>query len=613
MKRHLPTVLVIFLLIAGLSMLFYPDVATWWNGRSQRGMVMIYDEEVALLSQARIDEQFARAAEVNADLAELPSGAPLLIAHLATRPDDYLNILYLRGIMGRVEIPVIGVNLPIFHTTEHWALDRGVGHLEGTSFPIGGYSTHSVLTAHTGLHNARMFSDMEGNVNIGDNFFIRIMGQTFAYEVDQIQTILPHEIESLRIIPGEDLVTLITCTPYAVNSHRLLVRGHRVEYTLHMAEEIVQTITVSASGHDIRVFIFVGLFLLFMLVFMIHTAVKGKKVNNPRRQRRPAHTPVPVHQPAYNAAGPGGYLEGQLIMEDLFNELESKSRATERMRIAQQKTRALKPALVNRHAPVRRNKKPMPSMTKYIAICSIAILVMIGIGAVVASLSQPSGRDDQTAVAGFVTRFEDYNAEYMDRLIAERMARWLEGGELELLDESHNPLTWLHEEMTEHNRRLYAAGQAGIPDPFSYSQATSSLRNFDFEDEEMIGFVTVPSIELELPIYMGASRQNLHRGLAHVTNTSLPVGGNNSNAVIAGYMDLRRTTLLNNIDQISIGDEIHITNFYETIVYTVFYVRQSSSTPADAFAIQSGHDIITLIGYRQGSNERYTVVATRAY
>ena len=600
MSKHLPTFIVVLLLILGLSMLFYPDIASWWNGRSQRGMVLVYDEEVSRLSQEIINAQFRRAAEVNAELSELADGAPLLIAHLAAVPDDYEDILNVSGIMARVEIPVIGVNLPIFHTTQARALDRGVGHLEGTAFPIGGYSTHSVLTAHTGLANARMFSDMEGNVGIGDRFFIQVLGQRLAYEVDQILTILPHEIESLRVIQGQDLVTLITCTPYAVNSHRLLVRGRRIEYIPYMAEEIEQAII--ATRVDIRIFIFVGLFLMFMITFGIYSAVKGRESHNP-----PTRKPVRLGQPVYEATNPEKHHKSPF--EDLFNDLASRPK---------QSPKALKPALINNFASDKRKsaKKPMPNMKKNIFACFIVLTIILGGSVAVAqALGQPGSRGNgQNAITDFVSRIDDYKADYMDRWVAERLGRWLDSGELDVLGPTDgDPLLWLHQLITEHNRNLYDSGQGSLPDPFDYSQENFNLSRFGFTDEEMIGFVTIPSIDIELPVFMGASRENLHRGLAHVTNTSLPVGGTNTNAVIAGYMDLRRTSLLDNISEISIGDEIQVTNFYETIIYTVAYIHQREYTPAETLTIQSDRDLLTLIGYRQGNQQRYTVVAKRSH
>jgi len=630
------------MLVLGLSMLFYPDVASWWNGRLQRGMVMDYNEEVRRLTYEHIDAQFRRAAEVNADLATLPNAAPLLVAHLATVPDDYMDILYVGGVMARVEIPVIGVNMPVFHTTSTRALDRGIGHLEGTAFPIGGYSTHSVLTAHTGLANARMFSDLEGSVTYGDQFFIDIMGRRLAYEVDQIMIILPHEVESLRVVPGQDLVTLMTCTPYAINSHRLLVRGRRIEYIPYMAEEIVQTIVTTRV--DVRIYIFVGLFLLFMLVFGIYSAMKGNEAHNPRRRRSRATEPVPVPVLEAETAAQDKYLESQLIMNDLFSELENpanpppqarrqafheadqhriyesavsvsqqgKYRPPDRGRSIKPTTRTTKPAFTGSSG--RKKPAQSSSMTKYIAACFVGLLIIIGIGIGVAqAFNQPGSRNGQSMIEDFVTRIEDYNTDYRDRWMAEQIRRWLEYGELTVPDEDayENPLSWLHSRITEHNRHLYESGQGSLPDPFGYSQDSFNLNYFGFE-EEMIGFITIPSIDIEMPIFMGASRSNLHRGLTHITNTSLPIGGTNTNAVIAGYMGLGRTNLLDNLGEISTGDEIHITNFYETIIYTVAYIHQDDPTSTETLTIQSGQDLLTLLGYRQGSTERYTIVAKRS-
>jgi len=598
--------------MAGLSLLFYPDVASWWNDRSQRGIAQIYDEEVARLRQEQIDEHFRRAAEVNASLSYLPSTSPLFIAHMAQIPDDYHQILYVGGVMGRISIPKINVNLPIYHTTSSWALDRGVGHLEGTAFPTGGYSTHSVLTAHTGLANARMFTDLEHNVTYGDLFFINVLGQTLAYEVDQILTVLPHEIESLRVVPGEDLVTLITCTPYALNSHRLLVRGRRIPYIAYMAEEIEQIII--STRVDIRIFIFVGLFASFMLVFGIYNALKGRNV---RQGPRPVRNPRPIYTAEAQAANPYRNYENDFDIGDLFRDLENRPKpnisANTTKGIARFTNKTISPP---KPRPIAtRKRKPanrlLSNTKRNIAVCSIVLLLISGVGIAAAQATGQSGsRNGQSAIADFVARIEDYNTDYRDRWVAEQIARWIEGGELEIQDAvAENPLHWLYQRIAEHNHRLYEAGQGNLPDPFGYTQDSFNLNYFGF-DEEMIGFISISSIDLELPIYMGASRENLQRGLAHVTNTSLPVGGTNTNAVIAGHIGSRRANLPGNINELSTSDVISITNFYETITYAIVYVQQYGTTQRDTLAIQSGRDMLTLIGYQQGS-QRYVIIAER--
>jgi len=661
----------------GLSMLFYPDIASWWNGRSQRGMVVLYDEEVARLSQEQIDAQFRRAGEVNAELSQLPPTSPLLVAQMAPIPDDYREILYVGGIMGRVEIPQIGVNIPILHTTLSSALDIGAGHLEGTAFPIGGESTHSAITAHTGLANARMFTDLEYNIGIGDYFFISILGRRLAYQVEQIDRVLPHEIELLRVVPGEDLLTLITCTPYAINSHRLLVRGRRTEYILNMAEEIEQTRI--ARRVDLRIYIFVGLFLMFMLAFAIYSAIRGNEITGSKRLRvTPPATPTSDIE---GASGP----DNRHIAEDLHNDMENPAIYSSRdiysnfnpkcgIEIAmasesdsiendknrhyqlnalymheasnravpeletykyiheddevrlpgkedvnnkKQNTKPLKPAFFgkSRHGKKRTARKPIPKITRNIAACFIAMLILAGTGAAIAQALNQSDRNGQTAISDFVARMDSHQTEYRDRWVAEQLGRWIEGSELTMLDTeaSENPLSRLYNRVKEHNRHLYESGHRNLPDPFDYNQDTHNLSYFGFEPEEMIGFVTIPSIEAELPIFMGASQENLHRGLAHVTDTSLPVGGVNTNAVIAGHIGLRRANILDNIGDINIGDEIHITNFYETITYAVTYIHQGGQVPYHALTIQSGQDLLTLLGYRHGSADGYVVIAKRIY
>jgi len=227
-----------FAILAGTMLLWslllsplwlWPTIARRANTAIQQRIVREFHDIVAQLEQHEIDEHFRRAEEHNALLSGLRPASPLLLAHMAVVPDDYMEILNVGGIMGRVEIPVINVSLPIFHGTTPAALDRGAGHMEGTSFPIGGYGSHSVITAHTGLSNARMFSDLERNVDIGDYFYIHVLDRRLVYRVDNIAIILRYEIEALRIIPDADIVTLMTCTPYRVNSHRLLVRGTRVQ------------------------------------------------------------------------------------------------------------------------------------------------------------------------------------------------------------------------------------------------------------------------------------------------------------------------------------------------------------------------------------------------
>jgi len=226
----------VFMFISSFAVFFYPVFGNWRSANIHAELLAQYEEDIADIHEYHVEALFLRANEVNMYLRQLEPEQPLEIGTIANLPEDYTQILNINDIMGHIEIPAINVNLPIFHSTSDEVLERGVGHLEGTSFPVGGEGTHSALTAHSGLPTARMFTDLEDLI-YGDVFFINVLNRRLAYEVDQILVVYPHEIESLRIIPGEDLVTLITCTPYGRNHLRLLVRGRRIPYYDEGAEE----------------------------------------------------------------------------------------------------------------------------------------------------------------------------------------------------------------------------------------------------------------------------------------------------------------------------------------------------------------------------------------
>ena len=187
-----------------------------------------YYTQAQELSQEEIDNHFNRAYEHNRFLYGISKSHPytLLITCRAIVPEDYKDILNVGGVMARLQIPVIGADLPVLHGTDPETMLNGVVHIEGTSFPIGGMGTHSALTAHSGMHNVTLFSRLN-EMDIGDVFIISVLDRRLVYVVDYIRVIMPHEISYLRIVPEADLVTLITCTPITVNTHRLLVRGVR--------------------------------------------------------------------------------------------------------------------------------------------------------------------------------------------------------------------------------------------------------------------------------------------------------------------------------------------------------------------------------------------------
>ncbi len=225
-KKNLSTILLLIVFFIGLSLLLYPSVSDYWNSMHQSRAIASYAGEVAQLDTQRYDALWEAARGYNAALAGR-TNTYLLTEEQKAQYEALLDVAGL-GVMGYVEIPAIKCALPIYHGTDEAVLQIAVGHLEWSSLPVGGESTHCVISGHRGLPSARLFTDLDKLVE-GDIFLLRVLDEVLTYEVDQIRIVEPQEVDDLGITAGEDLCTLVTCTPYGINTHRLLVRGHRVE------------------------------------------------------------------------------------------------------------------------------------------------------------------------------------------------------------------------------------------------------------------------------------------------------------------------------------------------------------------------------------------------
>ena len=225
MKPNKIGILLVLMLFVGVCGLLYPSVSQYWNSKTQTRLLENYREILDSLKPEDYSSFFEEAETYNASLRSLSS--PLTDYRQLKGYDSILNVSG-NGILGYVSIPKLGVEIPIYHGISAEVLNIACGHLEGTSLPIGGESTHSVLSAHRGLPHARLFTDLD-KMEVGDTFQITVLNKTVTYQVDQIKVVRPSEIEDIKIIEGEDLCTLLTCTPYGINSHRLLVRGSRIE------------------------------------------------------------------------------------------------------------------------------------------------------------------------------------------------------------------------------------------------------------------------------------------------------------------------------------------------------------------------------------------------
>ena len=272
MKRTAIIILAVVVFLMALGITFYPIISNHINAKYASEIQTTYE---AVLQEADNSELIDAKEKAIAYNESITPGASVEDAYsqeaLLTATRDYEGLLNIAGdgIMGYVKIPKIDVQLPIYHGTDNASLERGIGHLLGSSLPVGGDSTHTILTAHSGMASQKMFSDLP-QLTIGDVFYLRILGETLAYQVDQINTVLPHDTTFLGIEHGEDLATLVTCTPFGVNTHRLLVRGERIPY--EEAETIVETtqeeVTESTWEQHYLKGIIIGLAVVLVLVLI---------------------------------------------------------------------------------------------------------------------------------------------------------------------------------------------------------------------------------------------------------------------------------------------------------------------------------------------------------
>ena len=244
LKKNLSTILLVLALIIGLCLLLYPTVSDYWNSFHQSRAIATYVEQIAQIDNTHYIELLQGAEAYNAALARQEKADWVLSEEELEAYNTTLDVSG-AGIMCSLEIPKLKCKLAVYHGVDEGVLQIAVGHIPGSSLPVGGESTHCVLSGHRGLPSARLFTDLDKLV-VGDTFLINVLDEILTYEVDQILIVEPYDLSSLEIVPGEDLMTLVTCTPYGINTHRLLVRGHRIETAAQ-----ARTIRVSADAVQI--------------------------------------------------------------------------------------------------------------------------------------------------------------------------------------------------------------------------------------------------------------------------------------------------------------------------------------------------------------------------
>lgn len=281
-KRRLPLVFIFLFLLVGVAIFMYPVISNWISVYTSRVEIGSYNSAVKEMDTSQIEALEKDANDYNEALAKKDTKALSVI--------NYQSLLTVTDAIGYVDIPKINVYLPIFHDMSDEVLQKGVGHMSGTSLPVGGKSTHAVLPAHTGLPSAELFTDID-QLKLGDVFYIHVLGKVLAYKVDQIKVVLPEDDSDIQIVEGEDYITLLTCTPYGINDHRLLVRGTRIPYE-EKSEEIIATpptIDDTDEAIPIEVIISFGIascaIVIIVIILLILFLPVGKKRKNKAKSK----------------------------------------------------------------------------------------------------------------------------------------------------------------------------------------------------------------------------------------------------------------------------------------------------------------------------------------
>ncbi len=274
MKKKAGNLVICIIFLAGLSLLLYPFVANQWNNYRQKQLISGYEQAVSEKEAAEgidYDAERKKAEEYNEALLPCVLPDSFALAESSGVDPVYMNTLNIAGdeMMGSVEIPKINIKIPIYHTTEEEVLNKGAGHLEGSSLPVGGANTHAVISAHRGLPSASLFTDLD-QMKVGDHFLLHVLDEILCYEVDKISVVKPEDTTALAVEDGQDLVTLLTCTPYGVNTERLLVRGHRVPYVEEEVKEEKTVLSGSSLHTNYLLWVFVGLSVTALFVFVLY-------------------------------------------------------------------------------------------------------------------------------------------------------------------------------------------------------------------------------------------------------------------------------------------------------------------------------------------------------
>ncbi len=437
------------LLITGVIVFLYPPVSNYLAERQQKKVIVGYQDKISGKEESQIQKEWKKARDYKKN------------------PNTYMDVLNVdgNGVMGYIEIPKIDVRVPIYHNATEESLSKGAGHVKETDLPIGGNGNFTVITGHRGLPGNELFTRLD-EMSVGDLFSIYVLDEELTYKVYQIRTVSPEEVSLLQAQKNRDLVTLVTCTPYGVNTHRLLIEAERWNEPTDMVGEHKE------EGLKRNKIIYYIIILLSGVAILVYP-----------------------------------YMSNRTYIKNV--------------------------------------KKQKNSFVK-----------------------------------------ECLNAESR-----------LEG---------------LYEKLQKENEKLYINGQNTLIDENTYSAPGIDLSIYDI-DNNTIAYITIPRMKITLPILLGASEENMKHGAVHMTGTSYPVGGKNTNCVIAAHRGYSKREMFRNIENLTKGDKVYIRNFRNRLVYTVVENKVIKPDDAESILIQEGKDMITLMTchpYRKNSH-RYVVFCKR--
>lgn len=436
--------------VTGILIFLYPFVSNYFAKKQQENVILGQEEYVKKSEEEDLEKEWKKAELYNRTF------------------ENYMDALNLAGdgVMGCIEIPKIELRIPIYHGSGENSLLKGIGHVEKTALPIGGAGNHTVLTGHRGLPESELFTRLD-EIEIGDKFFIHILDKVLVYEVDQITIVLPEEAAKISAEIERDLITLVTCTPYGVNTHRLLVRGERT--------------------YDM-------------------TDVEDKDSNNTMKRNKIIFIIILL-------------FSGMLIIAY--------------------------PYLINRlyNNKVEKQKQVFNSI-----VCK--------------------GEDRKKQA--------------------------------------------LYQELKRRNDTLFNEKQKNLSGEEAYKKANINLKLYGIQDN-VIGYISIPRMKVDLPILLGANEENMKKGAVHLTETSYPIGGENTNCVIAAHRGYANASMFRKIEELEIGDKVYIENFREKLIYEVVQLRIIAPSDIGQILIREGKDMVTLVTchpYRKNS-QRYVVFCER--